>query len=89
MADRKAQIIIEQSEGRKRFCEAMRQIELGRTSFEEELLRFKSMRKACAHKGDDKLCRLWTIAERLLKKAFKEAKAAVVNASPLDESQAL
>lgn len=89
MADREAQIIIQQSEGRKRSCEAVRKIELGRTTFDKELLRFKTMKKTCAQKGDEKLCRVWTIAERLLKKAQKDAKAILLVAPPIDESQAL
>lgn len=73
MADRRALIIIEQAEGRKLCDEALREIELGHTSFAKELARFKDAKASCKKKGDDKLCKHWMIAERLLKRAQSHA----------------
>ena len=75
MADRRAIIIIEQAEGRKLYEAALREVELGHTTFEAELLRLKEAKKACSKKGDVKLCKHWTIAEKLLKTAHADTKA--------------
>lgn len=89
MSDKKALAIIEQAEGRKLCDEALREIELGHTDFRSELARFKQSKSFCKQKGDAKLCKHWTIAEQLLKKAAAETKATVVIDPPIDESAAM
>lgn len=74
MPDRRALSIIEQAEGRKLCEEALREIELGHTDFEAELVRIKQQKSSCKQKGDAKVWKHWTIAERLLKRAKAEAK---------------
>jgi len=89
MADRRTQSIIEQAEGRKLADEAIREVALGHSTFEDELARLKSARQSCSKKGDVKLCRHWTIAERLVKKAQKDEKAKTISDPPTEESAAL
>lgn len=69
----KAQLIIQQSEARRLYEEALREIELERTNFEAERERLKTSAKACQAKGKAKECRHYTLAERLLAKKAKEA----------------
>lgn len=85
MSDRRALAIIEQAEGRKLCDEALREIQLGHTDFASELARFKNLKSSCKQRGDAKLCKHWTIAERLLKKA----RAEVITDPPTDESAVL
>lgn len=90
MAKDRAKALIEQSEGRKLCDEALREIELGRSTFVDELARFRDAKKTCEKDGPG--CRHWTVAERLLKKAEREARVAAkqpLQQPPLDESEAL
>ena len=89
MATDRAKALIEQSEGRKLCDEALREIELGRSTFVKELARFRDSKKTCEKDGPG--CRHWTAAERLLKKAHRDAKLVEkpLQAPPVDESQLL
>ena len=87
MATDRAKVIVEQSEGRKLCDEALREIELSRSTFVNELARFRDGKKTC--EKDRPGSRHWTVAERLLKKAQRDAKLPEksLQAPPIDESE--
>ena len=88
MANDRAKALIEQSEGRKLCDEALREIELGRSTFVDELTRFRDAKQI---EKDGPGGRHWTVAERLLKRAEREARVAkrTLQQPPVDESDAL
>jgi hypothetical protein len=88
VATDRAKALIEQSEGRRLCDEALREIELGRSTFVDELARIRDAKKI---EKDGPGGRHWTAAERLLKKAEREGKIAKqpLQQTPLDESEAL
>lgn len=69
----KAQLQIQHAEACRLAEEALREIELGHTSFEAELERLKSAAKACKPGRDDKDLRHYTLAKRMLAKKAKDA----------------
>lgn len=68
----KAKLLIQTAEARKLVEQAIREIEMERTTFGAEIERFKMSGKACRTRGEAKDCRQYAMAARMLTKKLEE-----------------
>lgn len=64
--------LTETTEARRLVEQAVREIELARATYDNECIRFVTAKRDSEKRGAEAEARIWTIAERLLKKSKAE-----------------